>query len=490
MIFLNDLKFIQPEIFISISILILLFIGTISTHKEIVSSKNISVESVLLCILVVFMTSLLLIFQPSVGFFIFSMQFFSNSFVIFLKISLIGIFGLLMLLNCSYFKFELVRAFEIPILMLIALFGMFIILSTNDLILLYLAMELQSLALYVLAASKQYSNFSTEAGLKYFILGSLASAMLLFGISLIYGHTGTTNLTDLSIFLLGEVNSFSAGILVGFVFLLSGLFFKMPAAPFHNWVPDVYEGSPTMVTAFFAVLPKLAIFGFFIQLLYFVIPFLILYWSPLMYFSGLLSLVFGTFGALYQSSIKRFLAYGTISHIGFMLFSLSTGTVEGVQGAIVYLFVYLIMSLGFFSLLVGVRRAYGYKMRELYDLFFLQRSYPAVSLVLTINLFSMAGVPPLAGFFSKFYILIALIRAEMYFFSVIVVIISAISCAYYIRFVRNMFFSERKRWENVLVMPYEISLLLSINVLFNVSFFFFLNEIFVYLFSQVSLNFV
>eukprot|EP01116_Phalansterium_solitarium_P017657 TRINITY_DN43_c0_g6_i3.p4 TRINITY_DN43_c0_g6~~TRINITY_DN43_c0_g6_i3.p4 ORF type:complete len:499 (+),score=-105.15 TRINITY_DN43_c0_g6_i3:8662-10158(+) len=481
MFFINDLKFVQPEIFVSISILILLVVGLSSSAKKGGFQKFSALECVIMSLLVLFFVFMLFDFQPSVEVFLLGTQFSNSQSASYLKIcsvlALISVF----IFSFSYFKFELVRSFELPVIMISALLGAFFVLSSIDLVLLYLALELQSLASYVLAASKRYSNLSTEAGLRYFILGSLSSAFILLGISIIYGCIGSTNILECAIFFESKwsllENLTSAGFLFGVVLLISGLLFKLSSAPFHSWVPDVYEGSSTIVTAFFALVPKFSIFGFMFFFIYdFFFQFGAMFWFPVLFTSGVLSLYFGTFGALFQSSIKRFLAYSTISHVGFILLSISEGTNTGAIAAFVYLVVYLFINIVFFGVLIGVRRGYGRKMENLSDLCYLQRSYPLVSVILAVNLFSVAGIPPLAGFFSKYYVLMSLMLFPCLSFF-LAVLASVVSCAYYIRFVKCMYFVERRQWEKIIIMPYEIAVMISVATLFNLTFFLFLDEI-------------
>jgi len=361
--------------------------------------------------------------------------------------------------------------------MITALMGMLVITEAADFIIFYLALELQSLSFYVLTASKRYSNLSIEAGLKYFILGSLASGFLLFGISIIYGYTGTTNLLDLNTLTINNPDSIVNGFQLGLLFIFMGVAFKLPAAPLHNWAPDVYNGASTIVTSFFVLVPKLPMIAFLTYLTYFTFPLFSYYWSYLFTFFGFTSLIVGCFGALYQTNIKRFIAYSTINHIGFILLALSTGTVDGISAAFFYVIIYVLMNIGFFAALLGVRKIFGIKMVLLEDFFALHRSYPLVAVGMATILFSMAGIPPLMGFFSKFYVINALVQNYEYLQAVVVVLVSVISCVYYIRLVKNMFFSaNHSNWKMVVAIPYEIGFLFSLSILFNVIFFCFLND--------------
>jgi len=312
--------------------------------------------------------------------------------------------------------------------------------SANDLITLYVGLELQNLPLYVVASFNRESAPSSEAGLKYFVLSALSSGMLLYGISLVYGFTGTTAFADLSSLMASGATS-SAGVIVGLVFVVVGLAFKISAVPFHMWTPDVYEGAPTPVSMFFALAPKMAALGLFIRFM--IAPFgpLVGEWRQIIVFLSIASMVFGAVAAVAQHNIKRLMAYSSIGHVGYLLIGLAAGTTEGIRGALVYLAIYLFMNVGAWAVILCMRRQ-GQMLEEIADLAGLSRTHPALALAFGIFLFSLAGVPPTAGFFAKLYIFFAAIDAKLAGLAVIGVLASVVSAFYYLRIVKVMYFDE------------------------------------------------
>jgi len=326
------------------------------------------------------------------------------------------------------------------VLMLFATLGMLMMVSANDLISLYLGLELQSLALYVVAAFRRDSLRSTEAGLKYFVLGALASGMLLYGSSMIYGFAGTTAFAGLAA-TIGGAGAAPIGLIVGIVFLAAGLAFKVAAVPFHMWTPDVYEGAPTPVTAFFALAPKIAALGLFVRVM--VGPFgdLVEQWQQIIVFISIASMVLGALAAINQSNIKRLMAYSSIGHVGYALIGLAPGTEVGVRGVLVYLAIYVFMTAGTFACILCMRQK-GRMVEEIADLAGLSKTHPVMALALAVFMFSMAGIPPLAGFFGKLYVFLAAIEAELYALAVIGVVTSVLGAFYYLRIVKLMYFDE------------------------------------------------
>ena len=327
--------------------------------------------------------------------------------------------------------------FEFPILILFATTGMLMMISANDLIALYVGLELQSLALYVVAAFRRDSALSAEAGLKYFVLGALASGMLLYGASLIYGFTGTTEFAKISAAV--QPSGANLGLIFGLVFLMAGLAFKISAVPFHMWTPDVYEGAPTPVTAFFAAAPKLAAMALTVRVLIAAFPAVTLEWQQIVVFLSIASMGLGAFAAIGQTNIKRLMAYSSIGHMGYALVGLAAGTQEGVQGVIVYLAIYLVMTLGTFACILAMRRG-GRMIEDIDQLSGLSRTSPFMAFMLALLLFSLAGIPPLAGFFAKFYVFLAAIHAGLYVLAVIGVLLSVVGAYYYLRIVKLMYF--------------------------------------------------
>ncbi|MGH6736283.1 MAG: NADH-quinone oxidoreductase subunit NuoN [Methyloceanibacter sp.] len=329
--------------------------------------------------------------------------------------------------------------FEFPILVLFATTGMLMMISANDLIALYVGLELQSLALYVVAAFRRDSAHSAEAGLKYFVLGALSSGMLLYGASLVYGFTGSTEFAQIAASV--QPSGANLGLIFGLVFLMAGFAFKISAVPFHMWTPDVYEGAPTPVTAFFAAAPKLAAMALTVRVLISAFPAVTLEWQQIVVFLAIASMALGSFAAIGQRNIKRLMAYSSIGHMGYALVGLAAGTPAGVQGVIVYLAIYLVMTLGTFACILAMRRD-GKMVEEIDQLSGLSRTSPLMALMLAILLFSLAGIPPLAGFFAKFYVFLAAIEAGLYALAVIGVLLSVVGAYYYLRIVKIMYFDD------------------------------------------------
>jgi NADH-quinone oxidoreductase subunit N len=339
---------------------------------------------------------------------------------------------------------ENMSRFEFPVLMLFATVGMLMMVSANDLISLYIGLELQSLSLYVIAAFRRDTLRSTEAGLKYFVLGALSSGMLLYGSSMVYGFAGTTNFATLAEILqqaaqAGEAPS--VGLIVGVVFVMAGLAFKVGGVPFHMWTPDVYEGAPTPVTAFFASAPKIAAMALFARVLMGPFEQLVDQWQQVVVAISLLSMVLGALAAISQTNIKRLMAYSSIGHVGYALIGLAAGTEAGVRGLAVYMAIYLFMNLGTFAVILCMRQK-DRMVENIDDLRGLSRTHPMMALAMGIFMFSMAGIPPLAGFFSKLYVFLAAIEAELYTLAVVGVLSSVVGAFYYLRIVKLMYFDE------------------------------------------------
>jgi NADH-quinone oxidoreductase subunit N len=327
--------------------------------------------------------------------------------------------------------------FEYPVLVLLATTGMLLLISAGDLIALYLGLELMSLALYVVAAFDRDNVRSTEAGLKYFVLGALSSGMLLYGASLIYGFTGTVKFPGIA----AAAASGGIGVIVGIVLLFAGLCFKVSAVPFHMWTPDVYQGAPTPVTAFFASAPKVAAIAVFMRVALSAFPSIITQWQQIIVFVAIASMVLGSFAAIGQRNIKRLMAYSSIGHMGFALVGLAAGTPEGVQGVLVYMVIYVAMTLGVFACIVAMQRDRK-PFEDIADLSGLASTNPALALAFAILMFSLAGIPPLAGFFAKFYVFLAAVKAGMFTLAVLGVLASVVSCYYYLLIVKVMYFDE------------------------------------------------
>jgi NADH-quinone oxidoreductase subunit N len=342
-----------------------------------------------------------------------------------------------LLMSVDYWRGAGGVKFEFPVLILFATTGMLMMISANDLIALYVGLELQSLALYVVATFKRDSARSAEAGLKYFVLGSLSSGMLLYGASLIYGFTGSTEFARIAAAV--QPSNVNLGLIVGLVFLMAGFAFKISAVPFHMWTPDVYEGAPTPVTAFFAAAPKLAAMALTVRVLITALPAATVQWQQIVVFLALASMALGSFAAIGQTNIKRLMAYSSIGHMGYALVGLAAATPEGVAGLIVYLAIYLAMTLGTFACILAMRRD-GRMIEDIDALSGLSRTNPLMAFMLAMLLFSLAGIPPLAGFFAKFYVFLAAIHAGLYVLAVIGVLLSVVGAYYYLRIVKLMYF--------------------------------------------------
>jgi NADH-quinone oxidoreductase subunit N len=329
--------------------------------------------------------------------------------------------------------------FEFPVLIVIATLGMMLMISASDLISVYLGLELQSLALYVVAAIHRDNVRSTEAGLKYFVLGALSSGMLLYGASLVYGFTGQTTFAGIANAI--EAAPASLGLTFGLVFLITGFAFKVSAVPFHMWTPDVYEGAPTPVTAFFSAAPKVAAMALFVRAMMEGFAPVISDWQQIVTFLAILSMALGAFAAIGQQNIKRLMAYSSIGHVGYALVGLAAGTHAGVTGVVIYLFIYVAMTLGTFAVILFMRRG-GVMIEEISELSGLARTHPVIAAMLAMLLFSLAGIPPLAGFFAKFYVFLAAIQAGLYPLAVIGVLASVVGAYYYLRIIKIMYFDE------------------------------------------------
>ena len=367
-------------------------------------------------------------------------------------------------MSIDYAKRESQERFEYSVLILLSTLGMLMLISAADLIALYLGLELMSLPLYVVAASHRNSLRATEAGLKYFVLGALSSGMLLYGASLIYGFTGTVSFVGIA----KAAGQGGIGLIFGIVFLFAGFCFKVSAVPFHMWTPDVYEGAPTPVTAFFAAAPKVAGIAMFVRAAVMAFPGITSQWQQIVVFVSIASMALGSFAAIGQRNFKRLMAYSSIGHMGFALVGLATGTSEGVQGVLVYIAIYVTMTLGVFAVILSMRRETG-MVENIDQLAGLARSHPTMAFFLAMLLFSMAGVPPLAGFFAKFYVFLAAIKAGLYLLAVLGVVTSVVGAYYYLAIVKLMYFDEPVgKFEQ---MPYELRVVLAICGLFNILFF-------------------
>ena len=490
--FINNFKSVLPEIFLTYAILLILVYGVIAANSKVeVSNSNspvivknntapypVVVKTITwLCIMSLLITAFIisndLIYDKS-SIVIFSGSLTSSSLNELIRIIILTFTAICLIISIRYIKTHNLNSYEYPILVTLAATGSIILVNCNDLLLVYLAVELQSLASYVLAAFKRDKNASTEAGLKYFLLGALSSGILLMGCAIIYGTTGTTNLGQLHLLTVNSSNFLNIeSLTVGIVFVIIGFLFKMTAAPFHMWTPDVYEGSPTSVTAFFSIVPKIAALSIVIKILHFTFFDLIEIWQDLLIPAAVGSLVVGSFGALYQTKLKRLLAYSSIGHIGFLLLGLITGSEDGLFSVYFYIVIYMIMSVILFAVVLNLTTIDNKSPEVITDLTLMKKKNPLVAATLMLTLFSMAGVPPLAGFFSKFYILSACISSSMYALAGIAVLSSVVSAVYYIRIIKCMYFDSIDTW-NVNIhynLNYISSLIISTSLCFVIIFF-------------------
>lgn len=339
-------------------------------------------------------------------------------------------------------KAEQIDQFEFPVLVVLATLGMMLMISANNLISVYMGLELQSLALYVLAAMNRDSLRSTEAGLKYFVLGALSSGMMLYGMSLVYGFTGNTGFTEIAAALSSETRSL--GFVFGLVFVLSGFAFKISAVPFHMWTPDVYEGAPTPVTAFFAGAPKVAAIAMLVRIVSEAFAPVVHDWQQVIVFISIASMLLGSFAAIGQTNIKRLMAYSSIGHMGYALVGLAANSQTGVSGLMIYMAIYVAMTLGSFAIIMSMRKADGTPSENIDDLAGLSKTNPFMAFVLTVLMFSLAGIPPLAGFFAKYFVFVAAIEAKLYALAIIGVLASVVGAYYYLRVIKVMWFDDAK----------------------------------------------
>ncbi len=428
-----DLTAAAPELFVAVAGMVMLMFGAFRGEN---SARFVS----WLGVGVLIVAALLVLAGPVGTTLAFNGQFVVDDFAVFAKILLIVGAALALILAIPFNMREGIDQFEFPILIVLAVLGMMMMVSANDLISLYIGIELQSLALYVVAAIRRDTLRSSEAGLKYFVLGALSSGILLYGMSLVYGFAGTTNFGALaSQFTAGE--GASIGAVIGIVFVTAGLAFKVSAVPFHMWTPDVYEGAPTPVTAFFAIAPKIAAMVLFARVL--LEPFgpLVAEWQQVIWFISVASMILGSFAAIVQTNIKRLMAYSSIGHMGFVLVGLAAGNEQGATGMLVYLTIYLFMNIGTFGCILAMRRQ-GQMVEDIGSLAGLSKTNPMMAAALAIFMFSMAGIPPLGGFFAKFFVFRAAIDAELYVLAVIGLLASVVGAFYYLRIIKIMYFDE------------------------------------------------
>ena len=448
---------VLPELILAVGAMVLLMIGAFNGPKTtgLVTALGIGLLIV---------TGIAEVMLPAGKLVTFGGSFIVDDYARFLKVLALVASAVTLLLSREFLEHETRRIFEYPILVLLSTIGMMVLISAGDLIMLYLGLELMSLALYVVAASNRDNAKSTEAGLKYFVLGALSSGMLLYGASMVYGFTGTVNFAGIA----AEAKTGNIGLIFGLVFVLAGLCFKVSAVPFHMWTPDVYEGAPTPVTAFFASAPKVAALAVFTRVALTAFPEIMQQWQQIVVFVSLASMVLGSFAAIGQTNIKRLMAYSSIGHMGFALVGLAAGTQEGAQGVLVYIAIYVAMTLGSFAIILTMKRN-GQQVESISDFAGLSRTNPVVAFFFAMFLFSLAGVPPLAGFFGKFYVFMAAIKSGLFVLAVVGVLASVVGAFYYLRIVKLMYFDEPAGALDP--MRVELRTVLAVTGVFNILFF-------------------
>ena len=451
---LSSLTQVLPEIVLAVGAMALLMVGAYRAD----STRAVNILAVLLLVA----AGVVVLLIPNGT--IFGGSFILDDFARYMKVLAYAGSAFAIVMSIDYMAAERAAKFEYAILIVLSTVGMGMLISAGDLIALYLGLELMSLALYVVAASNRESVRSTEAGLKYFVLGTLSSGMLLYGCSLIYGFTGNVSFAGIA----KASGSGGLGLIFGLVFLFAGFCFKVSAVPFHMWTPDVYEGAPTPVTAFFAAAPKVAAMAIFARATITAFPEIKLQWQQIVVFVSIASMALGAFAAIGQHNIKRLMAYSSIGHMGFALVGLAAGTAEGIQGVLVYMAVYLAMTVGTFSVILSMRRGEG-MVEEISDLSGLARSNPPLAFFLALLLFSLAGIPPLAGFFAKYYVFLGAIKAGLYGLAVVGVLTSVVGAYYYLLIVKTMYFDEPAKGFNPV--PVELKTVLGIAGLFNLLYF-------------------
>lgn len=489
-----DIYSTLPELYLTICIFVLLTYGVLLSVSQFWGYPLILSSTGLLSIQVLFLTTLLIFFFPYVNFSCWNFFLTSNFYVLSFKLIILITCICWIIFSLPYFKNEKINSFEYWIFILITILSFFFILQSCDLLTIYLFIELQSLSFYVLASFKRSSEFSTESGLKYFVLGAFSSAFLLFGSSLIYGLTGITNLIDLNLLFSGfffEELFIYSGIVVGLLFITSALFFKLSSAPFHMWSPDVYEGSPTSTTSFFAIFPKIVILTLLIRIFLLTFYDFYFFWKYFFILGAFLSLLFGTLGALSQTKWKRFLAYSSINHVGFILIGFLSGESFGIISIITYLVIYIITTSAIFSFLIDfkfVSYPQQVHLRYIKNIKNISVLNPLLAGSLTLILFSIAGIPPLAGFFAKIFVILTGLQSGSYSLIIFSIVMSSISCFYYIRIIQLMYFTKFYKQLVIISISKFNALILGISCVFLLLFFLDI-ELFLILITRIVLSF-
>ena len=426
------IKYLVPEVFLSLSIFSLLMIGVFVKN-----SFNLIYK---LSIFLIFLLILIVLNTDNETIKIFKESFVSDNFSLFAKLLILISSFFILIISKKYIVDIKNNKFEYPIIVLLSILGMFFMVSSNDLILFYLGLELQSLSLYILASIDRDNLKSSEAGIKFFVLSALSSGLLLYGCSLLYGFTGSTNFEVIA----SNTADSTIGIIFAMVFILVGLAFKVSAVPFHMWTPDVYEGSPTSVTSFFSVVPKVAGIVIFIRFMYLPFQEILDQWKYILVFISIASMILGAVAAIGQNNIKRLIAYSSIGHIGYAIAGMTPGTENGFKSTLIYISIYAVMNIGVFACIFLMKRN-GKYIEDIQELSGASKNHPLMSLSLLIILSSLAGIPPMAGFFAKFYVFMAVVESGMFTLAVIGLVTTVVSAFYYIRIIKIMYFDDPKK---------------------------------------------
>ena len=426
------IKYLIPEVFLSLSIFSLLMIGVFVKN-----SFNLIYK---LSIFLIFLLILIVLNTDNETIKIFKESFVSDNFSLFAKLLILISSFFILIISKKYIVDTKNNKFEYPIIVLLSILGMFFMVSSNDLILFYLGLELQSLSLYILASIDRDNLKSSEAGIKFFVLSALSSGLLLYGCSLLYGFTGSTNFEVIA----ANTADSTIGIIFAMVFILVGLAFKVSAVPFHMWTPDVYEGSPTSVTSFFSVVPKVAGIVIFIRFMYLPFQEILDQWKYILVFISIASMILGAVAAIGQNNIKRLIAYSSIGHIGYAIAGMTPGTENGFKSTLIYISIYAVMNIGAFACIFLMKRN-GKYIEDIQELSGASKNHPLMSLSLLIILFSLAGIPPMAGFFAKFYVFMAVVESGMFTLATIGLVTTVVSAFYYIRIIKIMYFDDPKK---------------------------------------------
>lgn len=490
MVLINDGFLLIPEIYLLISVLLLIWISVSYTNNNITIGKLLGIQVGIISLSIIFLSFIMYYNINNINYFLFSNNLFSSNLdKLFLYLVLFGIFNII-LLSINYIKINSLNVYELFIILLLILLGFITLLYSNDFLSLYMGIELQSLGLYILATLKQNSIYATEAGLKYFILGALASCLLILGISIIYSFTGLFIFNELNLFLY-NINEFYYIIFIGFLLVLISFLFKIGSVPFHIWLPDVYEGVATIITAFFALVPKIVIFNLIIKIIFIIKNYVQLEINNILVISSILSIIIGSIGAIYQVTLKRLLSYSAIGHTGFLLLSNSIFNIEGFISFIFYIIIYIIITLNIFSIILQIQQKNsGTSIKYINNLINVYKNNIILGTSFILVLFALAGIPPLSGFFSKLYLFIALLIKGNLFIAFVVILLSVIGSVYYLKIIRNIIFLKEKKKNYLLYnLTTSGSYIIIYAIIFNI-FFMIIGNNLIYLCYNLSLKYL